>query len=181
MLWRLWSHRHCAVVTVTIAALAIWSVACSGGDQSQSGIQDAQPASTSAPTEAGNPVPGPSDRVTVDGLMTGGHVAWLKERELCPEEEFVSSTLDSDYVAPLGLESARETPSDLRVFLLEELSLDIDSVEHRWIVDNQLVLFKVTPWTDGEANIAASAVEVQRLTVAPGWAVSEAGFAFYCD
>ena len=66
-------------------------------------------------------------------------------------------------------------------FLLDQFSLDVDTVEHRWIVEDRLILFKVTPWTDGDSEIAAAAIEVQRLMVAPGWAVSEAGFAFYCE
>lgn len=113
--------------------------------------------------------------------MTGGHVAWLADRARCPEEELVSAELDYDFVDTLGLARDDEIPDDLHAFLLDEFSLDVDMVEHRWIVEDRLILFKVTPWTDGDSEIAAGAVEVQRLTNAPGWAVSEAAFAFYCD
>ncbi len=93
----------------------------------------------------------------------------------------MSYELDHDYVAPLGLADDDDVPDDLRAFLFGEFSLDVDTVEHRWIVEDQLILFKATPWTDGDSDIAAAAIEVQRLTVAPGWAISEAGFAYYCE
>ena len=112
--------------------------------------------------------------------MSGGHVVWLTDRVLCPEEVLVSSELEFDIVTSLGLASHDEMRDDLRAFLLDEFNLDVDTVEHRWVVEDRLILFKVTPWTDGGESIAAAAIEVQRLSVPPGWAVPEAGFALYC-
>ncbi|GEM_PF-1760629 len=112
--------------------------------------------------------------------MSGGHVVWLADRVLCPEQVLFSSELEFDTVISLGLESHDEMPDALRTFLLDEFNLDVDTVEHRWVVEDRLILFKVSPWTDGGESIAAAAIEVQRLSIPPGWAVSEAGFALYC-
>ncbi len=170
-----------AFVTV-LALLSLGLTACGGPEQSQSEARGGRP-TTSRPEAADvvSPVPGPDEHVTVEGLISGGHVAWLTDRVLCPEEAFVSYELDFDYVTTLDLASEEEAPDDLSAFLLDQFSLDVDTVEHRWIVEDRLILFKVTPWTDGDSEIAAAAIEVQRLMVAPGWAVSEAGFAFYCE
>ena len=187
-------NRLAALCWLGVTLAIIGAVACGGrerehmshnGDEQGSSANAAQheQSSRNAPATqlSGAPVPDPDAHVTVEGLMSGGHVAWLTERVLCPEEELVSSELDVDYVTTLGLADDDEVPDDLRAYLLEELSLDVDTVEHRWIVEDRLILFKVTPWTNGDAEIAAAAIEVQRLTVSPGWAVSEAGFAFYCS
>ena len=50
--------------------------------------------------------------------MSGGHVVWLADRVLCPEEVLISSELEFDTVISLGLESHDEVPDALRTFLL---------------------------------------------------------------
>ncbi len=179
-----------ALICIAVAFVALAIVGCDSNSVSHNG--DEQEATSkvaqreqSAPDRPATPstlrpVPESDVYVTVEGLMSGGHVAWLADRVLCPEEVLVSSELEFDIVTSLTLASHAEMPDDLRAFLLDEFSLDVDTVEHRWVVEDRLILFKVCPWTDGEESIAAAAIEVQRLSVPPGWAVSEAGFAFYC-
>lgn len=171
-----------AALATALMLLSLGMIACSGRHESEAETTVEQPTTLATQaTDAVRPVPRPDEHVTVEELMSGGHVAWLTDRVLCPEEAFVSYELDFDYVTTLDLASEQEAPDELGAFLLDRFSLDVDTVEHRWIVEDRLILFKVTPWIDGDAEVAAGAIEIQRLTVAPGWAVSEAGFAYYCD
>ncbi len=126
----------------------------------------------------GAPVPGLDEPVTTLDLLEGPYVILPGDEPWCVEH--VEFEPDFAYVVPVELTAESPVPEDLRDFVLGLDGLDFERYEHRWFYEERLVLFTRTPWgVDG--RYAASAVELFRLSVPPGWTTSEIGTVLRCE
>lgn len=71
-------------------------------------------------------------------------------------------------------------PESLSAVLADVFDLRYEQYQFLWFLPYRLVLFRSTPWVEGDTYYAAAAISLLRVDEPPEWVVEELGVHVRC-